>query len=53
MQVVLVVWDFGGELVLWMNVVFMACLCWLMHGLMHCFAGFGLWGGLERCVVWS
>ena len=34
------VWAFGGDLVLWVYVVFIAGLL-------------GLWGGLGRCAVWS
>ena len=36
-------------LVFWLHLVFVGCLC----GHLCCFAGFGLLGGLVRCVVWS
>ena len=36
-------------LVFWLLFVFIGCL----HGCLCCFAGFGLLGGLGRCVVWS
>ena len=36
-------------LVFWLLFVFIGCL----HGCLCCFAGFGLLGGLGRCVAWS
>ena len=39
------------DVVLWLYIVFMACLLCLMCG--HCFAGLGLYDGLGMCAVWS
>ena len=40
-----------GDVVLWVYIVFMACLFCLMCG--HRLAGLGLHGGLGMCAVWS